>query len=122
MIKVKGFKFAGISCGIKKSNKKDLGLILSEKKCLSHAVFTKNKVIAAPLEIGKEVLRFNEIYGVIANSGNANACTGKKGIIATNKILNSLSKRTGYKTYNFFPSSTGIIAVSYTHLTLPTKA
>ena len=111
MIKVKGFKFAGISCGIKKSNKKDLGLILSEKKCLSHAVFTKNKVIAAPLEIGKEVLRFNEIYGVIANSGNANACTGKKGIIATNKILTSLSKRTGYETYNFFPSSTGIIGV-----------
>ena len=96
MIKVKGFKFAGISCGIKKSNKKDLGLILSEKKCLSHAVFTKNKVIAAPLEIGKEVLRFNEIYGVIANSGNANACTGKKGQTWTFLTVHDLPKMNKY--------------------------
>tara|TARA_B100000700_G_C14963650_1_gene817784 strand:- start:76 stop:1257 length:1182 start_codon:yes stop_codon:yes gene_type:complete len=111
MVKVKGFRFAGINCGLKKSNKKDLGLILSDEKCIAHAVFTKNKVIAAPLEVGKEILRFDELFGVIANSGNANACTGNKGVIATNKILNSLSKATGYQSYNFFPSSTGIIGV-----------
>ena len=78
MVKVKGFRFAGINCGLKKSNKKDLGLILSDEKCIAHAVFTKNKVIAAPLEVGKEILRFDELFGVIANSGNANACTGNR--------------------------------------------
>ena len=57
MIKVKGFKFSGINCGIKKSGGKDLGLILSEKRCLSHAVFTKNKVVAAPIEIGKKNIK-----------------------------------------------------------------
>ena len=87
MINVEGFKFSGISCGLKKSNKKDLGLILSEKECLSHAVFTTNKVIAAPLEIGKKIAKADKIHGVIVNSGNANSCTGTKGIVATKKIL-----------------------------------
>jgi len=111
MIKVEGFKFSGISCGLKKSNKKDLGLILSEKECLSHAVFTRNKVIAAPLEIGKKIVKIDKIHGVIVNSGNANSCTGTKGIVATKKILEELAKKTDLHVDNFFPSSTGIIGV-----------
>ena len=111
MIKVEGFKFSGISCGLKKSNKKDLGLILSEKECLSHAVFTRNKVIAAPLEIGKKIVKIDKIHGVIVNSGNANSCTGTKGIVATKKILEELARKTDLHVDNFFPSSTGIIGV-----------
>jgi len=111
MIKVEGFKFSGISCGLKKSNKKDLGLILSEKECLSHAVFTRNKVIAAPLEIGKKIVKIDKIHGVIVNSGNANSCTGTKGIVATKKILEEIAKKTNLHVDNFFPSSTGIIGV-----------
>ena len=111
MIKIKGFKFSGISCGIKKSGEKDLGLILSEKRCLSHALFTKNKIIAAPLEIGKKIAKINKIHGIIVNSGNANACTGTKGMIATNKILEEIAKKTNLNISNFFPSSTGIIGV-----------
>jgi len=111
MIKVEGFKFSGISCGLKKSNKKDLGLILSEKECLSHAVFTRNKVIAAPLEIGKKIVKIDKIHGVIVNSGNANSCTGTKGIVATKKILEELAKKTNLHVDNFFPSSTGVIGV-----------
>ena len=111
MINVEGFKFSGISCGLKKSNKKDLGLILSEKECLSHAVFTRNKVIAAPLEIGKKIVKIDKIHGVIVNSGNANSCTGTKGIVATKKILEELAKKTDLHVDNFFPSSTGIIGV-----------
>ena len=45
MIEVKGFKFSGISAGLKKSGKKDLGLIYSEAPCVAHAIFTKNKVL-----------------------------------------------------------------------------
>ena len=111
MIKVEGFKFSGISCGLKKSNKKDLGLILSEKECLSHAVFTRNKVIAAPLEIGKKIVKIDKIHGVIVNSGNANSCTGTKGIVATKKILEELARKTDLHVDNFFPSSTGVIGV-----------
>ncbi len=111
MINVEGFQFSGISCGLKKSNKKDLGLILSEKECLSHAVFTTNKIIAAPLEIGKKIAKADKIHGVIVNSGNANSCTGTKGIVATKKILEELAKKTNLHVNNFFPSSTGIIGV-----------
>ena len=109
MIKVKGFKFSGISVGLKKSGKKDLGLIFSEKQCKAHAVFTKNKVLAAPVLVGKKIVKRNNIQSIIVNSGSANACTGKDGILATNEVLKELSLNTGMKPYNFFPSSTGII-------------
>ena len=111
MIKVKGFKFSGISCGLKKSGKKDLGLISSENICTTHAVFTKNKVVAAPLIIGKEILKKNLVKSIIVNSGNANSCTGKNGIKATNEILKKIAKETNLKPSNYFPSSTGIIGV-----------
>jgi glutamate N-acetyltransferase/amino-acid N-acetyltransferase len=109
MIKVKGFKFSGISVGLKKSGKKDLGLIYSETPCTAHAIFTKNKVIAAPLIIGKKIIKKKSIQSIIVNSGNANACTGDNGILATNEILKSIASYANMKTYNFFPSSTGII-------------
>ena len=109
MIKVKGFIFSGISVGLKKSGKKDLGLIFSEKQCKAHAVFTKNKVLAAPVLVGKKIVKRNNIQSIIVNSGSANACTGEDGILATNEVLKELSVNTGMKPYNFFPSSTGII-------------
>ena len=109
MIKVKGFKFSGISIGLKKSGKKDLGLIFSEKPCKAHAVFTKNKVLAAPIIVGKKIIKKNNIHSIIVNSGSANACTGKEGILATNKVLKELSLNTNMDAYNFFPSSTGMI-------------
>ena len=109
MIEVKGFKFSGISAGLKKSGKKDLGLIYSEAPCVAHAIFTKNKVVAAPLIVGKSIIKKNSIQSIIVNSGNANACTGKDGILATKEILKCIASYAKMKTYNFFPSSTGII-------------
>ena len=109
MNNVKGFSFSGISCGIKKKGIKDLGLIFSSKECLAHAVFTKNKVIAAPLIVSKKILKKNKIKGVIVNSGNANACTGKKGIISAEKIINNAAKIKNLEFNNFFIPSTGII-------------
>jgi|TARA_B100000131_G_scaffold76427_1_gene72974 glutamate N-acetyltransferase/amino-acid N-acetyltransferase len=108
---IKGFKFSGINCGIKKSNKKDLGLILSSTKCIAHAVFTKNNVIAAPLIVSKNTLKKNKIFGVIVNSGNANACTGKKGIESVLKTAKAAANITNMDIDNFFISSTGIIGV-----------
>ena len=109
MINLKGFKFSGISCGLKKSKKKDLGLIISSNECISHAVFTKNKVIAAPLIVSKEIINKNQIRGIIVNSGNANACTGNEGIKNVKSVINQAAKVTGLSKNNFFISSTGII-------------
>ena len=109
MINVKGFKFSGISCGLKKSKKKDLGLIISSNECISHAVFTKNKVMAAPLIVSKEIINKNKLRAIIVNSGNANACTGDEGIRNVKSVINKAAKVSGLPKNNFFISSTGII-------------
>ena len=111
MKNILGFKFSGINCGLKKSRKKDLGLIMSSEKCISHAVFTKNKILAAPLIVSKKTIKNNGIYGVIVNSGNANACTGTKGIRAVEKTISKAADFTNLKKNNFFVSSTGIIGI-----------
>ena len=111
MKNILGFKFSGINCGLKKSRKKDLGLIMSSAKCISHAVFTKNKILAAPLIVSKKTIKNNDIYGVIVNSGNANACTGTKGIKAVEKTITKAADFTNLNKNNFFVSSTGIIGI-----------
>ena len=111
MKNILGFKFSGINCGLKKSKKKDLGLIMSSEKCIAHAVFTKNKILAAPLIVSKKTIKNNGIYGVIVNSGNANACTGIKGIKAVEKTIHKAADFTNLNKNNFFVSSTGIIGI-----------
>ena len=81
-LKVKGFMGAGICAGIKGDDKLDLALIYSEKSASVAGVFTKNRVKAAPVIISQAHLSINggKARAIIANSGNANACTGQKGI------------------------------------------
>jgi len=74
-----GFKAAGLHAGIKKEDK-DLGLIYSIKPASAAAAYTLNAIQAAPLSVTKDSIEIEgKIQAVIANSGNANACTGKKG-------------------------------------------
>lgn len=73
----RGFLGGAISCGIKSpdSDRLDLALIYSEHECLSQGMFTQNRVKAAPVRVSQSHLRANPIRAIIANSGNANACT-----------------------------------------------
>ena len=71
-IAIPGFQFAGVACGIKKSKKKDLALIFSEKPATAAAVFTTNKVVAAPVLVGRERMESGKMQAVVVNSGNAN--------------------------------------------------
>ncbi|AGC69166.1 arginine biosynthesis bifunctional protein ArgJ [Thermoclostridium stercorarium subsp. stercorarium DSM 8532] len=75
----KGFKSAGVACGIKKDGKKDLALILSESEANTAGVFTKNIVKGHSLKWTMKNIRGNKIRAVVINSGNANACVGEKG-------------------------------------------
>lgn len=77
---MKGFKFAGISAGIKKNGKKDLGLIYCEAPAVAAALFTKNKVVAAPVVLGREKIKKGLCQAILVNSGNANCYTGDQGI------------------------------------------
>ena len=75
----KGFKSAGIFCGIKRK-RKDLALLYSEKNCNAAGTFTLNKVKAAPLLVSQEIIKKDQkVKAILINSGNANACTGEKG-------------------------------------------
>jgi glutamate N-acetyltransferase / amino-acid N-acetyltransferase len=75
-----GFKAAGMTAGIKKNGNKDLGLIVSEVPASVAGVFTKNKVQAAPVLLDKERCKTGKCQAIIANSGNANCCTGPQGM------------------------------------------
>lgn len=106
---VKGFKAAGIYCGIKKK-KKDLALIYSEYPCSAAGTFTLNKVKAAPLQISKKVIMNKKpVHAVLVNSGNANACTGEEGYKDAKVSQKYCADKLGIKPNEVLISSTGVI-------------
>lgn len=105
----RGFTAAGIHCGIKKE-KKDIALIVSETPAIAAAVFTTNAVIAAPLVVDKEQLqRSSTISAILINSGNANACTGDRGIEDARRMVNGTAQALGIDAAQILVSSTGVI-------------
>ena len=75
-----GFKFAGVASGLKKDGRKDLALIYSETSANVAGVFTRNQVKAAPVILDMQRIVSGTCQAVIANSGNANCCTGENGM------------------------------------------
>ncbi len=108
-----GFSFSAVTAGIKASGKPDLALIEAAPGTTAAALFTKNLVVAAPVEVGREVLATSRgrVRAVIVNSGNANCATGPRGKIACQKVCREAAKQLGIPAAHVFPSSTGIIGV-----------
>ena len=121
----KGFRAAGIHCGVKQgkcdgnqpivssmkdylTGKKDLAMILSEQECNAAAVYTLNRVKAAPLYVTMEHLEDGVCRGVIANSGNANACAPYSHENAQ-RMCQAAAAATGLKESDFVVASTGVI-------------
>ena len=111
-VRVPGFQFAGVACGIKKSKKKDLALIFSERPATAAALFTTNRVKAAPVLVGMRRMRRGFIQAVVVNSGNANACTGAGGVRDAEMMCREVGARLGIDPGLVIPSSTGIIGVA----------
>jgi len=103
-----GFKTNALCCGIRKK-KADMALIYSIVRAQAAGVFTKNKVKAAPVEIDINHLRYNAAQAIIANSGNANCCTGKKGLDDSVTIITALSKQLKLARRDILIASTGVI-------------
>jgi glutamate N-acetyltransferase/amino-acid N-acetyltransferase len=76
----KGFRAAACSSGIKKSGKLDMALIVADQPVDCAGVFTTNKVVAAPVRLTESRVRQGLCQAILVNSGNANACTGEKGL------------------------------------------
>ncbi len=107
---IKGFKEAAVRCGIKKDGL-DLGLIYSEKEATVAALFTKNRVKAAPVIVSKIHLEKTKgrARAIIVNSGNANACTGEEGIRDALSVSEAVAEALGIKKEEVLVASTGII-------------
>lgn len=106
---MKGFQFAGITAGIKKNGKKDLGLIYCEKPAAAAALFTKNKVVAAPVILGKERIKTGRCQAILVNSGNANCFTGEKGLEDAVFCSDLVARSFGISPELVQVSSTGVI-------------
>ncbi len=108
----KGFKAAGFFAGIRKK-KDDMAIIYSEVPATCSAVFTKNTVKAAPLLLDMEILRrTNLIQALVINSGNANACTGKKGMEDAKAMAETVESVLDLEKDKVLVASTGVIGVN----------
>ena len=107
----KGFTAAGVHCGVKEgssSDKNDLALILSEKECTAAATYTLNRVKAAPLYVTMDHLEDGTAWGIVANSGNANACCPLSHENAQT-MSEAAAQVTGREPGDFVVASTGVI-------------
>lgn len=107
----RGFKSSAIACGIKKVHKLDVGLIYSSVPAVSAAVFTQNKVKAAPLLLTKKHIKNGRLQAVIINSGNANACTGDVGESHAKEMASSVARSLNISDKLVGVASTGVIGV-----------
>ncbi len=109
----KGFKSSALACGIKNPavERLDLALIYSEFPTVGAAVYTQNQVCAAPVRLSASHLKSAEPRAIIANSGNANACTGPEGMIHARAMAAATAKALGLRQREVQVCSTGIIGV-----------
>ena len=105
----KGFRFAGITCGIKASGKPDLALIVGDRPLVSAGVYTTNQIVAAPVLLCRKRTPSSQTRAVVINSGNANACTGEQGDRDADEMTQMVAKHLGCDASAVLVMSTGII-------------
>ncbi|WP_342576289.1 bifunctional glutamate N-acetyltransferase/amino-acid acetyltransferase ArgJ [Paenibacillus sp. FSL M8-0142] len=105
----KGFKAAGLHCGMKKTDRHDLGAIVCEVPAVAAAVYTTNVFQAAPLKVTRESLADGRLRAIVVNSGNANACTGKQGEEDAYTMRSRAAAEFGVEESDVAVASTGVI-------------
>jgi len=117
----KGFFAAGVQCGIKKSGKADLALLVCPSGAKAAAVFTTNKITSAAVQVSKEHIKSPKTFAVVVNSGNANCCTGEVGIknaiemcSETARLLQIENRSSKIENRDILVASTGVIGKQLT--------
>ncbi len=105
----KGFRAAGIHCGIKASRTRDLALVVSENLASATGMFTTNMVKAAPVLVSQEAIQSGMAQAIIVNSGNANACTGAQGLADAHEMVSLTAGALGIAEEYVLVASTGMI-------------
>jgi glutamate N-acetyltransferase / amino-acid N-acetyltransferase len=107
-----GFRAAGVACGLKPSGARDLGLLVSDApRTVSAARFTRSGVLAAPVLLTQARCRLDGIRAVVANAGNANAATGRRGLEDAARMQGAGAMVAGVLEDRVAVASTGVIGV-----------
>ncbi len=106
---VAGVRAAGVACGLKKNRQPDLALVVSDRPATVAAVFTTNRVQAAPVIVSRRRLRGGRFAAMVLNSGNANACTGSQGLRDAEATCREAARALGRPAGQVFVASTGVI-------------
>jgi glutamate N-acetyltransferase/amino-acid N-acetyltransferase len=109
LLSPQGFRATAVHAGIKSKQTPDVALLICDKIASAAAVFTTNKVIAAPVIVGRRNIRSGKLRGIVVNAGNANACTGKQGLKDAERMCALAASVADCKPSQILPSSTGII-------------
>src|SRR6187397_919249 len=105
-----GFRFAGVHAGIKKNPlKEDLTLVHCPGGAVAAGVYTTNLVHAAPVVVDRARTPASDVRVVIVNSGNANACTGERGLADAREMARLAAEAVGAKDHQALVMSTGVI-------------
>lgn len=106
----KGFRAGAAAANFRKPGRDDLGLIVSDQDCVLAGMFTQNLFKAAPVLICQEILeKYGTARAVLANAGQANACTGDEGIANCHETQRMAADLTGLEPHQILPLSTGVI-------------
>jgi glutamate N-acetyltransferase / amino-acid N-acetyltransferase len=109
LLSPRGFRAGAVYAGIKSKPTPDVCMLASDVPASAAAVFTTNRVCAAPVEIGRQHVAGGSLRAVVVNSGNANACTGKQGMRDAVRMCALVSEKLSCPVEQVLPSSTGII-------------
>lgn len=106
----RGFRAGAAEACFRKAGRDDLGLIVSDRSCVLAAMFTKNLFCAAPVRVCKEILASGRpVRAVVANSGQANACTGDEGMANCRETQRLAAAALGLSADEVLPISTGVV-------------
>lgn len=105
----KGFRAAGVAAEIKYAGRNDVALIVADEPCAAAAMFTTNKVAAAPVVYDREVVKGGRVQAILANSGCANACTGEQGLRDARLSALVTAGELGVDPRHVLVASTGVI-------------
>ena len=108
---VRGFTASAVSSGLKKDGGLDLGLIYSAEEANAAAVFTTNRVKAAPVLLSRRHVRNGKARAIISNAGNANACTGPQGMSDAQETADRVARALNIPPEEVLVASTGVIGV-----------
>ena len=107
-----GFRAAGTAAGLKSTGKPDVALVVNDGPLdVAAAVFTSNRVVAAPVTWSRQVVADGRASAVVLNSGGANACTGPEGFLDTHRTAEHTAEALGISAGDTIVCSTGLIGV-----------